>query len=314
MNTPSKLNSGDEFRGGVVRAVNAIIDYLKATRIVVDNSTIFANQTPSGMVLSGKKATPGKTVIKTAESAPTLPFTVTASTSGGVNGLTVTTGTIYNAYTISSGQARPAMPYSSNPFSNTTFVSTSALSTGAHQLILTPSGFVFRAGTSNKTIMVPGYFEFVIANFTMGSDGIPTSISYTGKDVVLRDYGAGPYCPYFVLKTAQSQGSLVTSAWADLVKMYVPISVRRVIVTTEGMMGDYTVTAIGEIFDHGTILNTDSPAATIYSMSYSPSTEEWTLAEGSGDLKLFSLVDTGSGGFVYLLRFAYGTLSKITAN
>ncbi|MPM85842.1 hypothetical protein SDC9_132925 [bioreactor metagenome] len=245
---------------------------------------------------------------------PTLPFTVTAGVSGGANGLNISVGTIYNAYTIVNAQAQPAKPYLSNPIGDTTFVSTSALSTGAHQVILTPSGFIFRTGTSNKTIMLPGYFEVIIASFSMSADGVPTEISYAGKDVILRDYAAGPFCPYFVLKAAQTQGSLVTSAWTDLLAIYVPISVRRVIVTQTGMMGDYTVTAVGEIFDHGTILNTASPAATTYSMSYSPSTEEWTLAEGSGDLKLFSLADTGSSGFVYLLRWAYGTISKITAN
>lgn len=60
MNTPNKLNSGDEFRGGVVRTVNAIIDYLRATRIVADNRTIFANQTPAGVMLSGKTPDSGK--------------------------------------------------------------------------------------------------------------------------------------------------------------------------------------------------------------------------------------------------------------
>ncbi len=315
MNIPGKLNSGDEFRGGVVRAVNAIIDYLKATRIVVDNSTIFANQTPSGIVLSGKKAEPGKTVIKTAAAAaPTLPFAVTAGVSGGVNGLNVSTGTIYNAYTIVNAQAQPAKPYSSNPYSNTTFVSTAALSVGPHQLILTPSGFIFRTGTGNKTVMLPGYFEVIIASFSMSAEGIPWDIHYAGKDVILRDYGAGPFCPCFVLKETQTQGSLVTSTWTDLLAMHVPISVRKVHVTTEGMMGDYTVTAIGESFEHNDILSTESPAETTYSMGYNSLTEEWTLTEGSGDWKLFALVDTGSSGFVYLSRWAYGTLSKIMPN
>lgn len=89
MNTPNKLNSGDEFRGGVVRAVNAIIDYLKATRIVVDNSTIFANQTPSGMVLSGKKAVPGKGGGKAPEAADIC--VTTAAPSAGYGTATVDT-------------------------------------------------------------------------------------------------------------------------------------------------------------------------------------------------------------------------------
>lgn len=35
---------------------------------------------------------------------------------------------------------------------------------------------------------------------------------------------------------------------------------------------------------------------------------------GSGMALWRNMVDTGSSGFVYLSRWAYGTLSKITAN
>lgn len=81
MNTPSKLNSGDEFRGGVVRTINAIIEYLRATRIVADNRTIFVNQTTAGVMLSGKDSAPGKGGGKAAE-AIDICVTVSAPSAG----------------------------------------------------------------------------------------------------------------------------------------------------------------------------------------------------------------------------------------
>lgn len=51
MNIPPKLMSGQNFRSATVRTINAIIDYLHASRIVADNRTIRTDRTPVGQVI-----------------------------------------------------------------------------------------------------------------------------------------------------------------------------------------------------------------------------------------------------------------------
>ena len=41
---PSKLQSGDNFKGATVRTVNNIIDYLQSQRLQGDNRTVKLNQ------------------------------------------------------------------------------------------------------------------------------------------------------------------------------------------------------------------------------------------------------------------------------
>lgn len=49
---PSKLQSGDNFKGATVRTVNNIIDYLNSQRIKGDNRTIQVNQYATGITIS----------------------------------------------------------------------------------------------------------------------------------------------------------------------------------------------------------------------------------------------------------------------
>lgn len=52
MALPSRLVSGQEFKTGVVRKINEIIEYLKTQRLVSDNKTIRLNECAAGITLS----------------------------------------------------------------------------------------------------------------------------------------------------------------------------------------------------------------------------------------------------------------------
>lgn len=49
---PSPLKSGDVFKSSAVKAINALIDYIKSHELKGDNRTIRLNQTPSGIMIS----------------------------------------------------------------------------------------------------------------------------------------------------------------------------------------------------------------------------------------------------------------------
>jgi hypothetical protein len=260
MNTPNKLNSGDEFRGGVVRAVNAIIDYLKATRIVVDNSTIFANQTPSGMVLSGKKSVPGKSK---APSGYDGPFKVSYDSSDGIivaRGILTrlkwaadyspgeTLGTlycqrsvipltgiaagIYVVYLVSFGCAWLPV-YRLRSYDD---VSSRMYSSGTEATIADYYGNV-------PWVNVPGYTETPIAVIDTSSSGAPVIYQIQYGHIFVPPVPLGYFTPYFSLDWAWSDvaGPVLSGSPLDgkSYKLWYRVQLRKAIKNSDGVVTDF---------------------------------------------------------------------------
>lgn len=310
MNTPNKLNSGDEFRGGVVRAVNAIIDYLKATRIVVDNSTIFANQTPSGMVLSGKKAAPVKSAPVDAE-IPDLEYQWRAFPGErvvegyNIHGIYVPLGQICNAWrsTIYSPHDRGDM-FSDDGIWRHIFVPTDTLAAGGYWLYLANGCFVFRTDYNPRVIAMPGWYEYPLVRIVISSPDAAPAISiyyHKGGPIVFRDTHSGLFAPMYAGgDSVPVHGSVIT---AD----YVIGQPYRILAAINWLHGTSSISQ-SWIFDY---LSIPSLQTGDYYLVYNNS--HFSVIKGGYGCFLFRVLQGNDGGY-YVEQYARSWLTFLTGN
>ena len=187
-NLPVPLRSGDDFRGGVVRTINAIIEYLRQTRLVADNRTTVITQGVAGQVVCAIQpppSAPPPSATTTVQIAPAgnrpfimisaedvIPSSSSSSSSSGSSSSSsssaqykwfgVTGGEIHNIVswdnTLQSPVFEPAYGLGA------TTIDTSTLPANTYYLLATRNGYRVRTSSDENLVNygLPGYFEYLM--------------------------------------------------------------------------------------------------------------------------------------------------------